>query len=45
MSLEAVFAALGGWLILEETLSMRGLSGCTLMLTGMIISQLWTLRR
>ena len=41
MSLEAVFAALGGWLLLNEILSMRGLLGCGLMLGGMLISQLW----
>lgn len=41
MSLEAVFAALGGWLLLNELLSMRGLLGCGLMLGGMLISQLW----
>jgi drug/metabolite transporter (DMT)-like permease len=38
MSLEAVFAALGGWMILGETLSGRSLAGCALMLAGMIIS-------
>jgi drug/metabolite transporter (DMT)-like permease len=41
MSLEAVFAALGGWLILGEIMTHRGLFGCGLMLTGMLISQLW----
>ena len=41
MSLESVFAVLGGWLILHEILTGRGLFGCALMLTGMIISQLW----
>jgi drug/metabolite transporter (DMT)-like permease len=45
LSLEAVFAALGGWLILEETLGARGLLGCGLMLTGMLLSQLWTIVR
>jgi len=45
MSLEAVFAAIGGWLMLGETLSPRGLAGCALMLTGMIVSQLWTLKK
>jgi len=39
LSLEAVFAALGGWLLLGETLSQRGIAGCTLMLTGMLLSQ------
>ena len=41
MSLEAVFAALGGWVLLGETLSIRGQSGCVLMLSGMLLSQLW----
>jgi drug/metabolite transporter (DMT)-like permease len=39
MSLESVFAVLGGWLLLSETIALRGLAGCILMLTGMIISQ------
>jgi drug/metabolite transporter (DMT)-like permease len=42
-SLESVFAALGGWLILNETMGLRGLIGCTLMLSGMILSQLYGL--
>jgi drug/metabolite transporter (DMT)-like permease len=42
LSLEAVFAVLGGWLILGETLSERGLLGCSLMLAGMLLSQLRT---
>ena len=41
LSLEAVFAAVGGWLLLGETLSLRGLAGCALMLSGMLLSQLW----
>jgi drug/metabolite transporter (DMT)-like permease len=45
MSLEAVFAALGGWMILGETLNARGLMGCALMLGGMILSQLWALKK
>lgn len=45
MSLEAVFAALGGWLLLGETLSLRGLVGCALMLAGMLLSQLWALKK
>ena len=41
LSLEAVFAALAGWLILGEALTSRGLLGCGLMLTGMLVAQLW----
>jgi drug/metabolite transporter (DMT)-like permease len=41
LSLEAVFAAIGGWLILGEIISARGLFGCGLMLAGMLLSQLW----
>ncbi len=40
LSLEAVFAAIGGWIVLNETLSPRGMMGAGLMLAGMIISQL-----
>lgn len=39
LSLEAVFAAIGGWLILGEVLSLRGMIGCTFMLAGMLLSQ------
>ena len=45
MSLEAVFAVLGGWLILNESIPMRGLIGCLLMLIGMILSQLYLFKR
>ncbi len=46
LSLETVFAVLGGWLILDESLSARGLTGCVLMLGGMIVSQAaWPWRR
>jgi len=41
LSLESVFAALGGWFLLNETMSLRQVSGCTLMLFGMLVSQLW----
>lgn len=40
LGLEAVFAVLGGWLILNEQLGIKGLVGCGLMLLGMIISRL-----
>jgi len=40
LSLEGAFAVLGGWLLLDEYLTTRGLVGCGLMLTGMFLSQL-----
>ncbi|RPJ78519.1 MAG: DMT family transporter [Deltaproteobacteria bacterium] len=42
LSLETVFAAIGGWIVLNEILSIRGLFGCCLMMAGMLISQLWS---
>ncbi len=42
MSLECVFAAVGGWLILGELLSVKAIVGCAVMLSGMIISQVKT---
>ena len=45
MSLEAVFAVLGGWWLLEEEFSTRALIGCSLMLAGMILSQVNLRRR
>ena len=41
LSLEAVFAALAGWIILGEVLTGRGLLGCALMLAGTTVAQLW----
>lgn len=41
LSLEALFAALAGWLILDEVLTYRALIGCILMLSGMMAAQLW----
>ncbi len=40
LSLEGVFAAIGGWLILGEILGGRGLLGCFLILGGMLFSEL-----
>ncbi len=40
MSLESVFSAVGGWLILHETLSGRELLGCILMFAAIILSQI-----
>ncbi|MCK5197929.1 MAG: DMT family transporter [Spirochaetales bacterium] len=39
LSLEGVFAVTGGWLILGESMGVRGMVGCILMLSGMFISQ------
>lgn len=39
LSLETVFAAIGGIIFLDESLSVRALFGCGLMLLGMLISQ------
>jgi len=39
LSLESVFAALGGSLLLGERLGTRGALGCALMFAGMIVSQ------
>lgn len=40
MSLESVFAALGGWLILRESMSAWELMGCGLVFAAVILSQL-----
>ena len=40
LSMETVFAAFGGWLILGEQLGWRGFLGCSLMLAGMLVTQL-----
>lgn len=39
LSSEAVFAVIGGWIFMQETLSTRALIGCGFIMTGMIISQ------
>ncbi|MEA3375216.1 MAG: DMT family transporter [Chloroflexota bacterium] len=40
LSTEAVFAALSGWIVLNEALSPKQLAGCGLMLMGMLLAQL-----
>lgn len=40
LSLETVFASIGGWLILHEDLGLREYVGCALMLTGMLLAQM-----
>ncbi len=39
LSLEAVFAAFWGWLLLQEIISGKILIGCLIMLIGMVVSQ------
>ncbi|HNX44403.1 MAG TPA: DMT family transporter [Bacteroidales bacterium] len=39
LSFETVFAVIGGWLILHESMTFRNLAGCLLMLTGILIVQ------
>lgn len=40
LSLEAVFAAMAGWVMMDETLTLRGFIGCGLMFAGMLVAQL-----
>ncbi|MEA3350282.1 MAG: DMT family transporter, partial [Chloroflexota bacterium] len=40
LSLESVFALVGGWLLLGEILTPRAILGCALMLVGMWVSQI-----
>jgi len=40
MSLESVFAALGGWWLLNETMTAWGMTGCVLVFAAVILSQL-----
>lgn len=39
MSLESVFGALAGWIVLGQTLTFRETAGCTLMAAGMLAAQ------
>jgi len=43
LSLESVFGALTGWLILSEEMTKRGITGCVLMLAGMLTAQIFPL--
>jgi len=44
LSGEAVFAVLGGWLLLDESFGSQELLGCSLMLAGMLVTQ-WPVRQ
>lgn len=39
LSMEAVFAAIGGILLLSESLPLKGYLGCALMMAGMLVTQ------
>ena len=41
LSSESLFAAIGGWLILNEQMSLRALLGCSFILTGIILVQVY----
>ncbi|MBI5541483.1 MAG: DMT family transporter [Bacteroidia bacterium] len=41
LSSESLFAAIGGWLILNEQMSLRAILGCTLILSGIILVQVY----
>ena len=40
MSLESVFAALSGWLLLGETMSGKELTGCVLVFVAVLLAQI-----
>jgi drug/metabolite transporter (DMT)-like permease len=42
MQFEAVVGAVSGWVILGEVMGARAISGAIIMLTGMLLSQLWS---
>ena len=45
LSFETVFAVVGGFLVLNEMMSLRNLAGCLLMLAGIVIVQVWGSKR
>jgi drug/metabolite transporter (DMT)-like permease len=44
LSMETVFATIGGFLLLNERLGFKELIGCALMLAGMLLTQLQSMR-
>lgn len=40
MSLESVFSALGGWMLLHQELTLRELAGCVLIFAAVVLAQL-----
>lgn len=45
LSMETVFAAVGGWLILNEQMGTREFWGCVVMLVGMLLSQVQYIKK
>lgn len=45
LSLESVFAGIGGFLLLDETMDMKAFIGCTLMFIGVLVSQMDSLHK
>ena len=45
LSLEGVFAVVGGWIFLGEIMDFRSAAGCALMLSGMFVSQAVTIKQ
>ncbi|MBQ6351929.1 MAG: EamA family transporter, partial [Lentisphaeria bacterium] len=45
MSLESVFATIGGWIFLHETLTPRELAGCAVIFAAVLLAQLPPPRR
>jgi drug/metabolite transporter (DMT)-like permease len=45
MSLESVFAVLGGFLLLEEKMSQKELLGCLIIFIAVILAQIPTKKR
>jgi drug/metabolite transporter (DMT)-like permease len=45
LSFETVFAVIGGWLLLNEIMSLRNVAGCVLMLSGIVVVQVWGSKR
>jgi drug/metabolite transporter (DMT)-like permease len=45
MSLEGVFAAIAGYLVLNQILTVRAMLGCLLILVGVLIVQLMPMMR
>ena len=40
LSLESVFSVLAGWILLNQNLSIREISGCVLIFAGIILAQI-----